>query len=675
MAITKIARNRELSWLAFNERVLKEAEDDLPPLEKLKFIAIFMSNLEEFYRVRVGSLREKDQFQPEALDNKTKWSPKRQIHEINLRTRTLFKEKDRIHKEVNGELAKEGIIEGQMEMISDKAKEDVKKYYKKMIEPILSPQIVDPSHPFPFLENNQLYIVLLLEKEKNTKLAFIHVPENIPDLYFVKEGEKVQYLRKENIIKYYCSELFHQYESSLPVIINITRNADLTPEEEFDVADEDFREIMKKILKKRKRLQAVRLVSDEQLSPKMEERLLPPLNLKKDQVFTLETAMKMDYAFDLSKYIDHGDKLLYPSFHPVSSRVFEKDRSYMEQIEEEDKLLIYPYDDINDFIRLLDEAGSDKRVLSIKITIYRLSKHSQIVSRLIRAAENGVDVTVLMELRARFDEQNNIDYSEELAKAGCRIIYGMPGYKVHSKICLITYRDQGKIQYISQFGTGNYNENTAKQYTDLSYMTSREDIGKDAVQFFQNMGIGELRGKYKVLATSPYGFKPQMMEEIDKEIAKGKEGFIFCKFNSLSDKDFIEKFYEAAKNGVNLQLIIRGICCLKPGFRNIEIRSIVGRYLEHSRVYLFGKDDPRIYISSADLMTRNTERRVEIAVPILDPRIKEEIIEYMDIQWNDRKKARVHLKNGDYQLIDGEMGEFSSQDHMMKQAEKHKNKA
>lgn len=668
MDFYSIARNRELSWLKFNERVLEEALADIPLLEKLKFISIFMSNLEEFFMVRVGSLTDKTLLKEPTRDSKTGWTAQEQLRRIYEEVKILMKKKDEIYKKVELLLNQHNIYDVSGKKLTEEERKNVKYYYEQEVKPILCPQIIENFYPFPFLKNNSFYLVMKVQRNEEKKFALIEVPASLPKIKILSKGDKLRYIRVENIVKEFGDGLFENYKITDKAIINITRNADLTVEEEMDIEDQDFQDVMKKVLRKRKRLQSVRIITDEALDPFVKEVLLKNLNLKKEHIFVSDTPIKMDHSFFLENYINGSEKMVFQAFEPQITPDIDLEKSMIQQIKEEELMLIYPFESMTPLIELLKEASRDSRVKSIKITIYRLAEHSKIVEQLVNAAENGKEVTVLIELRARFDEQNNIDYSEILKQAGVKIVYGQPGYKVHSKICLIILEEEGKESYITQFGTGNYNENTSKQYTDICYFTSNKDKGEDTVKFFDNLKNENLEGDYKELLTAPNLFKPKLIELMDQEIAKGEDGFLFFKFNSLSDKKFIKRFYKASEAGCKVQLIIRGICCLKPGLPNIEIHSIVGRFLEHSRVYIFGKgEDQKIYISSADLMTRNTERRVELAVPIYNEKLKKRLNKYMEIQWMDDIKGRVHTVEGDYIPIkDG--ANISSQDYFMKQA-------
>lgn len=668
-------QNRELSWLRFNERVLLEAtEDCVPALEKLKFVSIFVSNLDEFFMVRVGSLHDLSSLKKEVKDNKTGMNAEEQISAILNALPEMYREKDEIFKKVSEELENSNIKKLNYSDLNLEQKKFVEDFYMKRIDQLVSPQIVDINHPFPFLENTKLYAFAHLEKGKEKVFGIVPVRNTYPK-YLLLPGEKVEYILMEEIILNQIDQIFKEYKILSKNIIKVTRNTDFVDDrdtwEEFD----DYTEYMKSILKKRKRLNVVRLESEGKLPKQALNFLLEKIELTQDAYFPLESPLNMKYVFSLIDEIPKAikTKLLYRDLIQYNPADFSK--SVIDDVRHKDRILSYPYESMDTFISLLKEAANDPDCKSIKITIYRLAKNSKVVRYLTEAAQNGKEVTVFVELKARFDEESNINYANILYEEGCNIIYGFNKYKMHSKICLITFRNPKteNLTYITQIGTGNYNESTAKQYTDFSLMTSSPEIGLDATDFFKNMSIGNLDGKYMHLLQSPTTLKTGLMHHLENEIAKGENGYILCKFNSLTDKDFIEKFIEASQKGVKVDLIIRGISCLLPGIKgqseNIRIRSIVGRFLEHQRVYVFGKKDPVIYISSADLMTRNTENRVEIATPILDPDIKERILKYLDVQLKDKLGARLMNSRGEYEKIKDDGEKISSQKYFVKEAE------
>ncbi|MBS4882275.1 MAG: polyphosphate kinase 1 [Peptoniphilus harei] len=668
-------QNRELSWLRFNERVLLEAtEDCVPALEKLKFVSIFVSNLDEFFMVRVGSLHDLSSLKKEVKDNKTGMNAEEQISAILNALPEMYREKDEIFKKVSEELENSNIKKLNYSDLNLEQKKFVEDFYMKRIDQLVSPQIVDINHPFPFLENTKLYAFAHLEKDKEKVFGIIPVRNTYPK-YLLLPGEKVEYILMEEIILNQIDQIFKEYKILSKNIIKVTRNTDFVDDrdtwEEFD----DYTEYMKSILKKRKRLNVVRLESEGKLSKQALNFLLEKIELTQDAYFPLESPLNMKYVFSLIDEIPNAikTKLLYRDLIQYNPADFSK--SVIDDVRHKDRILSYPYESMDTFISLLKEAANDPDCKSIKITIYRLAKNSKVVRYLTEAAQNGKEVTVFVELKARFDEESNINYANILYEEGCNIIYGFNKYKMHSKICLITFRNPKteNLTYITQIGTGNYNESTAKQYTDFSLMTSSPEIGLDATDFFKNMSIGNLDGKYMHLLQSPTTLKTGLMHHLENEIAKGENGYILCKFNSLTDKDFIDKFIEASQKGVKVDLIIRGISCLLPGIKgqseNIRIRSIVGRFLEHPRVYVFGKDNPIMYISSADLMTRNTENRVEIATPILDSEIKERILKYLEVQMKDNVGARLMNSSGEYEKIKKDEEEFSSQKYFVMEAE------
>lgn len=675
--IIQYSKNRELSWLNFNKRVLDEAMDDLTPeFESLKFVAIWTSNLEEYYRVRVGSLTDISNVKEAKPDSKTFMTPKEQLAAILEKTRVYMKDKDKVFKDVMKNLGKYNIEDVAYKDLTKKERKEIEKYYYNYIEPILTPQVIDAQHPFPFIENNKIHIALELDGKNGERIGLVPIPDNVKR-YFLLDREGISYIRIENIIKELAGNTFTNYKILSSQTINLFRSADIDIEDYLYESDEDYRSIMKSILKKRNRLQVVALHTDEEMSKNLKSLFTKNLGISDEQFFVTTSPLIMDYVFELEDLVEEKglNNLLYKPFTPQHNPLLDMDSPLLEQVLERDVLFIYPYEDVEEFIKILEEAAEDPRVTSIKITIYRLAKNSKVVRALLKALENGKRVTALMELQARFDEQSNIDYSDVLLEAGCNIIYGIGGYKVHSKVCLITMEEGDKITHITQIGTGNYNEKTSKQYTDLSLITGNKAIGLDAVNFFQNMSIGNVDGHYSTLIVSPISFKPRIMELIDEEISKGEDGYLFFKFNSFTDKDLIIKLAEASQAGVKIKLIIRGICCLRPGIEcyteNIEVRSIVGRYLEHPRIFISGKGKlSKIYIGSADLMTRNTEKRVEVATPIFDSDLKQKIIDYMDNQWKDNTKARYIDTEGEYQKLSVKEDEpiFISQDEEMKKA-------
>lgn len=673
-------QNRELSWLRFNERVLEEAQDPTVPLyERLKFISIFESNLDEFFMIRVGSLTDIASLKTVHIDNKSGWTAQEQLDQIFKHVVPLYHKRDTTFSEVERSLRGFGIARIAPSELSGADKKQIDKYFTHDISPILSPQIIDLHHPFPHLANNVLHILLQLKTGNKTVMGILPVAQALPT-FLLLEGDGIRYVLMEEILLHYAPKIFENCTVLASAIIKVTRNADISPEDEnFDV-DDDYRLHMKKMLKKRGRLAPVRLEIQGKLPDSLVHDLCSRLHISSARVFYSNAPLKMGYVFNLTDKLPQGFRITYPDFVPQPSPYIQNDAPILPQIREHDLLLHYPYESMSPFLHLLREAAADPAVISIKITIYRLARTSKLVSYLIEAAENGKDVTALMELRARFDEQNNIDWAERLEDAGCTVIYGMEDFKVHSKICLITRRNAETIEYITQIGTGNYNEKTAKMYTDFSFMTACPKIGADAAAFFKNMSIGNLEGEYHTLFVAPIGLKSGILSCIDAEIAKarrGQDGEIRMKLNALTDREILTKLSEASCAGVRIRLIVRGICCLLPGIagktENIEVHSIVGRYLEHARIYWFGNGDScKLWIGSADLMTRNTQKRVEIACPIYAPEIIQRIADIWETQWHDTVNARIMQPDGTYQRPQApDYTALDCQQHFIEEALKH----
>lgn len=659
-------QNRELSWLRFDQRVLEEARDkSVPLLERMKFVAIFTSNLDEFFMIRVGSLYDMVQTDEKHRDSRSGMTPQEQLDAIYEAVAPLYKERDKTYTEIKKELSPYGVCGLDFKELEADEKKYVKKYFKEQILPVLSPQIVDSNHPFPHLLNKDIYVTASLNK-KEQMLGIVPVPTYVSDILMLP-GHDIRYIRMEKVIMEYLHLVFDQYEVSDPNYICVTRNADVSPDDEALEVTDDFRKLMQNTLHKRRRMAVVRLETAEKLSAKMQEYFCEKFKITPAQIFRTKMPMKLDYMFSIAGNLPESMKrsLVYEPFSPQKS-AHVQEGSMLKQVKKQDILLFYPYESMDPFLKLIKDASADPNVMTIKITIYRLAKKARLVEYLCAAAENGKEVTVLIELRARFDEQNNIDWSERLEEAGCRVIYGFDGYKVHSKICLITYRNRNEIQYITQVGTGNYNEKTAAMYTDLSLMTADPRIGQDAAEFFKNMSIGNLQGSYQYLIVSPVSLKSSILQMMDEEIQKGKDGRIVMKMNSVTDVDFIRKVSEASCAGVRVDLIVRGICCILPGVpeytENVRVMSVVGRYLEHPRIFSFGTGkEQKIYIGSADMMTRNTEKRVEVACPVLDERIRQQINHDLKVMLSDNVKARVMQKDGTYmkrKMKEGTSGEM-----------------
>ena len=665
-------QNRELSWLEFNKRVLDEATDEtVPLLERLKFLSIFSTNLDEFFMIRVGSLEDLAVMVPDKEDNKSGKKPVEQLRAIFEKVSPLMHYRDAVYMTLMTRLKPYGIIDLSYDQLDKELKKYADQYYKNFIAPILSPQIIDPGHPFPHLRNKALYVAAVLRKGQHQMLGMIPVPQSAePILKFPQRPGS--YIRMETLICAHLKHCFPGYKAEQTAVICVTRNADLSfDDDKFDEDAPDYMSKMSKLLKKRDRLAPVRLEIQGEQGP-LEEKLLQRLNLPKKQVYYSICPLRTEYMLSFKGF---DPELYYRKATPEIPACFTEKKKIADQIRLKDVMLMYPYHSMTPFLQLLKQSAYDASVLSIKITIYRLSSHSAVAKYLCEAAENGKEVTVLMELRARFDEQNNIDWAKRLEESGCRVIYGIENYKCHSKICLITYKNKGRLSYITQIGTGNYNEKTAQLYTDLSLMTADENIAADAVQFFQNMLIGNLDGKYDELLVAPNEMKNKLLRLIDQEAVKGSQGRIFIKANSITERDMIDHLAYASQCGAQITMVIRGICCILPGIGgktdNITITSIVGRLLEHSRIYAFGEGpEMKLYISSADLMTRNQTRRVEIACPVLDPDIRKMLLDYMDLLLSDTAKGRQMKSDGTYTPIYAAKDKTDSQDLLLRHAPK-----
>lgn len=668
-------QNREVSWLRFNQRVLEEAKDDsLPLLERMKFVSIFTSNLDEFFMVRVGSIYDMSMLEGDtATDRWSGMTFNEQLETIYEAVTPLYKERDKTYTTITKLLAPYGICGLNFSDLETKEKKHIRKYFKEQVKPILSPQIVDANHPFPHLLNKEIYVICNLQNKGKKMIGIVPVPQFISDILYLP-GEDIRYIRMEKIILEYLGDIFEQYEVSEENYICVTRNADISADDEARDINEDFRARMKVALHKRKRMAVVRLEIANSLSPDMKESLCDKFGITSKQIYKTKVPMKLSYIFSVIDKLSDSLKrtLTDVPFSPQPSATC-REKDVMQQIKQKDVLLSYPYEKMAPFLNLIREAANDPDVLTIKITIYRLASKARLVEYLCTAAENGKEVTVVIELRARFDEQNNIDWSERLEEAGCRIIYGFDGYKVHSKLCLITYRNKNEIKYITQVGTGNYNEKTATMYTDVSLMTSNQEIGEDAANFFKNMSIGNLNGSYRHLIVAPTSLKQKVLFLMDREIEKGTNGRIIMKMNSVTDKEFILKCAQASQAGVKIDLMVRGICCILPGVEgstdNLRVTSIVGRYLEHPRIFSFGKGDTQeIYIGSADMMTRNTEKRVEVACPIYDPVLKKRLNQMLLTMLKDNVKGRYMTNDGTYRKIKGGEVNVNAQETFMNEA-------
>ena len=667
-------QNRELSWLKFNQRVLEEAKDSsVPLLERMKFVSIFTSNLDEFFMIRVGSLYDMSLTDNSTIDSRSGMNPKEQLDAIFAAVAPLYKERDKTYSEIKKLLNPYGVCGLSIKELEQQEKKYVKKYFKDQILPILSPQIVDANHPFPHLLNKELYVIASLKQNGTSMIGIVPVPQFVSDILYLP-GHDIRYIRMEKVIMEYLDVVFDKYEVSNKNYICVTRNADVSPDDEALEINDDFRLLMQETLHKRRRMAVVRMETAEPLDKELEKYFCDKFKITPAQIYRTKMPMKLDYIFSIMDKVPASLKrsLIDEPFTPQPSRYL-TDGKVIPQVKKKDILLSYPYESMDPFLRMIKEAAYDPTVLTIRITIYRLAKKARLVEYLCAAAENGKEVTVLIELRARFDEQNNIDWSERLEEAGCRVIYGFEGYKVHSKICLITYRNRNNIEYITQVGTGNYNEKTATMYTDVSLITADKGIGEDAAVFFKNMSIGNLNGSYQHIIVSPTSLKPKVLSLMDEEIKKGTNGRIIMKMNSVTDVDFIQKVSEASNAGVRVDLIVRGICCILPGVKgyteNLRVTSIVGRYLEHPRIFLFGTGaDQKIYIGSADMMTRTTEKRVEVACPVYDETIRKQLTHMLKIMLADNVKARELKSDGKYYMKEKGTSKVNSQEYFMREA-------
>ena len=670
-------QNRELSWLQFNARVLAEAEDEnVPLLERFKFLAIFTSNLDEFFMIRVGSLCDMAAVDKGHTDSKSGLTAKEQLHLIYKAVEPLYARRDAAFSDVDSKLSAIGLRRLTMDSLAPDEQKYIKRYFKDIIAPVLSPQIVDSHHPFPHLEGKVLHIAALLSHKKTERLGLLPVPASLPPVVFLPETPS-RYILTEDILLAYADHVFEMYDVLEKTVLCVTRNADIQVDDEtFGVEGGDFRKKMEKLLRQRRRMAVVRVEISRPISDHFKEHFRSRFEVSDAQIFLSRTApLKLGYAFSLGEHLPEKKRAFLSDapFTPQQPAMLSAGQSLLKAALQRDILLSYPYESMEPFLQMIREAANDPAVLAIRITIYRLASKAKLVEYLCAAAENGKDVTALIELRARFDEQNNIDWSERMEEAGCKIIYGFEDYKVHSKICLITRRERGAVRHITQVGTGNYNEKTAKQYTDVSLITADERIGQDAGAFFNNMALGNLSGHYSRLFVAPTSLKNNILALMDEQIAKGKDGYILLKFNSLTDIDVIAKLREASCAGVTVEMIVRGICCLLPGVpghtENITVTSIVGRFLEHSRIYVFGRgDEEKMYISSADLMTRNTERRVEIACPIDDPAVRTRLHDILYAMQHDTVKARVLQPDGTYCKKPAVQDPICAQDLLMQQA-------
>ena len=672
----QVYMNRELSWLKFNERVLEEAENKKVPLcERLTFASIYQSNLDEFFRVRVGSLVDQMLLGGKIRDNKTKMTAKEQIEEVLHQVMKLNRRKDAVYDAIMGQLEDYGIRLVDFRKISKKESEYLEKYFLNEIAPVISPTIVGKRQPFPFLKNNEIYAVVVLQTKSGKEKLGIIPCSNTGFKRLVELPTAGTYILAEELILHYIPEVFKRYNIKAKSLIRVTRNADIDADALYD-EDLDYRDFMAELIKRRKKLAPVRLELTREMDGEIVDVLCDYLELDSDYVFQVQAPLDLSFVFEIQDTLRKTPELFYEKRVPQKSSQFRDGEPVFPQIREKDKLLSYPYESMKPFLNFLREAANDKEVISIKMTLYRVAKHSKIVEYLIDAAENGKEVLVLVELKARFDEENNIEWSRRLEDAGCRVIYGLDGYKVHSKLCLVTKKSEGQVEYYTQIGTGNYNEKTARLYTDLSFMTANVEIGLEAAKVFQALSMEETVDNVQHLLVAPRCLQNKVLSMIDEEIAcakEGKEAYIGLKMNSLTDKKIIDKLIEASQAGVKIDMVIRGICCLIPGVKgkteNIQVRSIVGRFLEHSRIYIFGTQErEKVYIASADFMTRNTLRRVEVATPIYDKDLKMQLEEMFITMLSDNQKARQEDSRGNYEIAEAQETPLNSQEFFYEQA-------
>ena len=672
-----IYMNRELSWLKFNERVLEEAENPENPLcERLTFASIYQSNLDEFYMVRVGSLVDQMLLAKDIRENKTNMTPKEQLDAILARTKKLNRKRDVVYEEIMESLEEYGVHMLNFHKIEKEDRNYLERYFEAEVAPVISPSIVGKRQPFPFLRNKEIYAVVVLETKKGKeKLGIIPCSSAGIQRLIPVPGKTGTYMLSEELILHFVSKIFKGYHIKAKSLLRITRNADIDADALYD-EDLDYREFMVELIKARKKLAPIRLELSREMDGDVVETLCEYLEVDKNYVFRGDIPLDLSFVFQIQDGLRKRTELFYEKRIPQKSPMFNSHEPILDQIAKKDRFLSYPYESIKPFLTMLHEAANDEDVVSIKMTLYRVAKQSKVVEALIEAAENGKEVFVLVELKARFDEENNIGWSRLLEDAGCHVIYGLDGYKVHSKLCQIVKKKDGNVEYYTQIGTGNYNEKTARLYTDLSLMTADPKIGTEAARVFQALAMGETVEDMEHLLVAPKCLQNKVLAMIDEEIEHAKVGeqvYIGLKMNSLTDKRIMNKLVEASCAGVHIDMVVRGICCLIPGVKgqteNIHIISIVGRFLEHSRIYIFGTQErAKIYISSADFMTRNTLRRVEVAAPIEDPDIRMQIQEMFVTMLSDNRKARTMNNKGNYKIEPSDNAPLNSQEVFLEQA-------
>lgn len=670
--------NREYSWLQFDKRVLDQADDKANPLfERCKFLSIFISNLDEFIQVRLGTLINEKKNNPEIRENKTQLSADEQIKAILAMLPSLYKSSEKTFRSLKRELYKNNINLVRPDALSLKQREEAEVFFDSLLLPRLSPVVMDVKHPLFRLQNLAVYLLVQLEKNGSERFGLAKLSPSSPSLCRLPGGNKVHLITSDDLMEVFAEKIFPGFNIKNRALIRVTRNADFdaTTADADDEYGFDFSRLVRTMVEERTTMDVIRLELSSSISEESRAFIIKQAGVKKSHVFTLNTYFQYKFLFALPTYLskDRAAKLLYSEFKPLLPRSVSLSSDLIQEVRRKDMLLAYPYQSMDVLVRLLNQCADSPLVTSIKITIYRLAGHSRITEALLRAAENGKEVVAVMELCARFDEQNNLANAHTLADAGCTVFYGVDDYKVHSKLISITLEENGVISHITHIGTGNYNESTAKQYTDLNLITANEEIGNDAASIFRDLAVLNLEFECKKLLASPYSLKPALMAEFDREIAKGENGLIRAKFNSLTDKEFIEKLIEASRAGVKVNLVVRGICCLIPGVKgvseNITIHSVVGRFLEHSRIYAFGDgDDARVYIASADLMTRNLHRRVEVAAPVLDQDIKRRILHILFLILNDNVKGRMLSEKGVWKKLPPSENMINSQEQCIKEA-------
>ncbi|MCD8052602.1 MAG: polyphosphate kinase 1 [Lachnospiraceae bacterium] len=666
---TNCYENRELSWLRFNERVLEEAVTPENPLcEQMSFLSIFQSNLDEFFMVRVGTLYDRMLLPEEIRDSKMNMTCEEQLAAIFRETRKLSERKDAVYRDLRNKMAREGVSIFDFKDLTLEEGEYLRNYFDSEVKPLLSPQIIGKKQPFPFLKNKEIYAVVVLEKKGSEKMGIVPCTDGILPQLVALPGEPRRFMLMKELILHFIPDIFERYEIRSKSLIRIIRSADIFPEEE----ELDYRRVMERMVRTRRRLQPVKLEYSRLMDPAVLTELCHYLGLSRDQIFYSEAPLDLTFLSEIRDVLHDRRELFYPRRSPQLAPEYAGTDSMIRLVQEKDRLLAFPFDSIDPFLNLLREAADDPRVASIKISLYRVASNSEIAKSLIRASENGKEVLVVVELRARFDEQNNIEWSRRLEEAGCRILYGLDYMKVHSKLCLITMKEEGEIRTITQIGTGNYNEKTSKLYTDLSLMTANPEIGREANEVFSSLCMDQVVESTEHLMVAPKCLQSRILEKIDGQIEvsrNGGHGYVGVKINSLADKVILDKFIEASRAGVQVELIVRGICCLIPGIpdltENITIRSIVGRYLEHSRIYIFGEE---VYISSADFMSHNTRRRVEVAAPVLDEDVRRRIRRMFDVMMRDNVKARIRRSDGSYVRAVAEEPYVNSQEVFFEEA-------